>query len=247
MAVGKIKMRRAGPIRELKNRVKSGGGDFFLTVKADSELSVRFTTEPTEWVEFQQHFMTDHEPKAFPCNDGDCEGCDAGDKPSTKWAACVLDITADKIRVLLMSRTVIDQLLRRFDKYKTVMDRDYEIIREGSGPQDTKYDVSSEGRSKRSLVKYRAQLLGQAGIEEMIAGMLDDKPDDDDGEDAPEDDFPAAKKSKRPIKRAGVRRARYADEEEDDAPPPRRRAVKSAPRPVAKKAAAKKSTGRRMR
>lgn len=222
MAVGKIKGGKVKSIDRLrKDNARGGAGsaEYMLTVPADSELTVRFLTEPDGWAEYMEHYVEDHEPRFFPCNDGDCDGCDAGDKPSKKWAALVVDVEKDQVRVLKMGITIEKKVFRRYDKNQTLMDREYTIMRSGSGKNDTEYDLETGSREKFPYAKYRRNMpdLDDFLLAQITGAQVEEDQDDDD-DDAPwEDDKPARRGvAKKSSKKAPTRRRLNDDDEDDD-------------------------------
>lgn len=260
MAVGKIRAGTAGSLDKLKKALKesNGGGKFFDRIAADSEMICRFISEPTDFISFEQHFMEDREPKSFPCNTGDCEGCDEGNQSSKIWVAPVLDVEANRVRALQLSKGVVDSLTKIFERRNTIMDRDIAIIREGSGKEGTKYTVDPLDRRRRDISDLEPpDIIGM--IEAQLAEATGAAPVDDDDED----ETPPPRRSARrgSVKKAAakktVRRPTIADEDDDDdddnwgrAPGLRRSskgaAAKKATKKVLKKVApAKKSLRRR--
>lgn len=234
---GRLKARAVGDLDEARARNKGGEGGYALVVKADSELCIRFLDEPDEWVEFYQHYMEEAEPRAFPCNDGDCVGCDAGNKPSKKWAARVIDVTEGKVRVFVMVRTVWDLLLGRrcFIKYKTILDRNYTIMRTGSTKNDTSYDVDPEDASRINLKKYRAE-IDELDVTDFLMTQIPNLAERE------EQRSRSRRATARKATRGTATRRRVEEDVDDDDPPfdeeetPRRRPAKKAGGTVARKA-----------
>lgn len=198
---------RGGKVRSmksLKSGLKKGGGAGYLSrVPADGSLTVRFLTEPTEWVEYYEHF--DQVKKFYPCTD-DCDGCRAGETPSRRYLANALDVAENKVIPLVLPKTLAGSVTKKYDKYATLLDRDYELSREGTG-FDTEYDVTPEPPSKVNVGRY--DLLD---LWALLEAQLESDGEDDEDDD--EDDEP---KSKRPAKKtAPSRRASRDDDDEDD-------------------------------
>lgn len=263
MAVGKLKARSVGDLDEARTRNKGGGDSYTLIVKPDSELTVRFLDEPDEWTEFYQHYMPEMEPRAFACNDGDCVGCAEGNRPSKKWAARVLDVNESRIRVFVMTKQVWEKLLgrRAFLKFNTILDRNYIIIRTGSGLTDTDYDVDPDSASRMNLKKYATEIDALDVEEFLMSGVPTARPESSGKKKRrrDEDDEPPRRGSKKSSSRRSSRDEDDDDDEDDDAPwdeeerPARRRSAsrggsaRKPGKPAARKPAAPaKKTRRRI-
>jgi hypothetical protein len=258
MAIGK----KAGDLKTLKRELKASSGDkWFWRVPANDEVKVRFLAEPVNIVKFAQHFDNTR-PKgkqAFPCDDGACEGCDEGLEKRYAWAAPVLDVDEDRVRVLQLPKTVMDILYVRYEKYDTIMDREMLIMRQGSTKDDTKYMIDTLDRRRINLKKYAAHM---PDIEAMLQSQLDEamRDDDDDDDDRPRGKSKFEKIREHDAKKKGVRKpSKQADpwegiddddddDDEADAISPPRRGVKRSTgaarvsTPVAAKRGLKKST-----
>lgn len=167
-------------------------------VPQDSEITVRFLTEPDEWVEFYQHYERGGRGY-FTC----VEGCDfQNDKgkhvPSQRYVANALLVDEGRVVPLQMAMTLAEVLLRRYDKYHTLLDRDYELSSEGSG-LDTKYDAVPGSMTEINLARYEL-----VDLWESVEGTLDedgngsskvDLDDADDDEDDEEDEAPVRRRT----------------------------------------------------
>lgn len=222
---------RGGKVRSmksLKSGLKKGGGAGYLSrVPADGSLTVRFLTEPTEWVEYYEHF--DQVKKFYPCTD-DCDGCRAGETPSRRYLANALDVAENKVIPLVLPKTLAGSVTKKYDKYSTLLDRDYELSREGTG-FDTEYDVTPEPPSKVNINRY--DLLDLWSLLE--AQLTAEDEDDDEDDDEPK--RPAKKAAAKPSRRAAVddddEDDDDDDDDEDDEPAPKsRRASTRKPAPV---------------
>lgn len=146
---------------------KSSGGNagWLRGIKAGKDLRVRFLQDPTDWLEFAEHYSRG--TGFFPCtgSDGDCGGCTSEDdqlqKASTKYIAQVLIQHEDgakdvgQVKALKIPRTLANRLMARAERNAgTLLNRDYTIIRSGQG-LDTEYDVETEDKSGIDLSKYQ--------------------------------------------------------------------------------------------
>lgn len=191
---GKVKS-----IATLKSSMKKGGGAGYLSrVPADGTLTVRFLTEPTEWVTYFEHY--DQVRKFYPCTD-ECPGCTEGERPSARYLANAVDVAETRVIPLVMPKSMAASILKKYDKYATLLDRDYELSRSGTG-LDTEYDVTPEPPTKMNLDRFDS-----IDLMEILEGQLEmaDSTDSDSVETKPE-----AKKS--PTKKVVV----DLDEESED-------------------------------
>jgi hypothetical protein len=190
-------------VKSLRNSMKKGGGGQGLTrVPADDPMTVRFLHEPDTWFEFFEHF-DETKKRFFVCVDG-CEYCADDQRPSKRVLASVVLTDEGKVVPLAMPAMLVNRMLNKYDKYATVMDRDYELVRTGQG-FDTEYDVTPEAPNKMKLSRF--ELLDPVEILESMA------PDSDDDDDDDEDEAPRSKSKSRP---APKRRPVDEDEDEDD-------------------------------
>lgn len=191
---GKVKS-----IATLKSSMKKGGGAGYLTrVPADGAMTVRFLTEPDEWVTYFEHY--DSVRKFYPCTD-DCPGCTEGDRPSARYLANAVDVAETRVIPLVMPKSMAASVLKKYDKYATLLDRDYELSRSGTG-LDTEYDVTPEPPTKMNLDRFDAIDLMELLVEQLEMADSAKSSDDDDDE--------------KPVARKSAKSAPKAVEPEDD-------------------------------
>jgi len=203
MAV-KLKASKAGTIKKLKSNLKRGGsGSFIKNVPKDGSLTVRFLTEPTEWVEYMEYYAEGMEPPFFPAFEGlDSDVTADLKKPSKRYLACGVDRDSGEVVALKMPKSLVESLMKKYDKYETIMDRDYELVRDGEG-FDTTYEAIPEAPKRMNMSKYEPLDL-MSVLEKQIPKELSGDDDDDDEEDSPpwddeDDDKPIRRK--RPVKK----------------------------------------------
>lgn len=194
---GKVKS-----IRSLKAGLKRSEGGFLDRIPAEGGLLVRFLTEPDEWVEFFEHY--DEERKFYPCTD-DCPGCAEGDRPSKRYLVAALDRNENKVLALVLPKTTAASVVKKYDKFGTLLDRDYDLSREGSG-RETTYDVTPEAPSViKNLGKYEApDLLSK--LEAQLPGGSDDEDEEEEDE----------KPTRRSRGTAAPRRRSTIEDDDDD-------------------------------
>lgn len=200
MAEGLTK--RYGSAKKARQSLKGGGGSGVLRrIKADETVKVRFLQEPEDWEEAYYHWIGD---KFVWCNRSrNCMGCKAGDRAKKTVLANAVELAAGKVVIMQMPPSLADQVLKRHEKYETVMDRDYDLSREGSGLSDTRYSVDYDMPKKRNLDRYDLH-----DIPEQILAELGD---DEEEEDAP-------RSTKKPVKKSSRRDDddEYEDDEDED-------------------------------
>lgn len=203
----KIRGGKVKSIAGMKTSLKKGGGAGYLArVGADSAMTVRFLTEPEgNWVQYFEHY--DDTRKFYPCTGDDCPGCADGDNPSMRYLANVLDVAEGKVIPLVLPKTLAASALKKYEKYGTMLDRDYEIERSGTG-FDTEYEITPEPPSKMNISRF--DLLD---LEEKLEAQLDtaDEEVDDEEED---DEASAATLAK--FQKAAKKKAKPAPVAEDD-------------------------------
>lgn len=193
---------KAGNISSLRRSLKRKGGDWIRTVPADDSIVVRFLSDPEEWIVYQEYW--DQDAKTYvPV----LEGEDPDARVSTRYLASVVMVDEDRAVPLKMSKDLANRVFVRYDKYGTLLDRDYELIRTGSG-LDTEYDVEADAPSKFNLKKFdEIDLMSYLEREWQQAHGEDD--DDDD-----EDESPRRRQASKP--KPKPKRSRRRVEEDDD-------------------------------
>lgn len=196
----RLNARKMGSMRAVKDSLKKGGGNqaaWIKNVPADG-ITVRFLTEPEEWFGYSEYY--DESAKAFvPMAEG--EVLPDGARPSFRYLANALEVGSDRVIPLKLPKTAANALILKYDKYGTLMDRNFDLQRHGEG-LDTTYDVTPEAASKLNLAKYelldleevllasRRQALGEedavGSSTNPVQVVNDDDVDDDD--DAPTND-----------------------------------------------------------
>lgn len=164
---------KVGSISALRDYIKRSSGGGPLRHVPEEGIMVRFLEEPDEWVIYKEGY--DKERKKFFLADDDQTAGD-GERISTRYLANALRIDDDSVIALKLPSTAVQALLARFDRHGTLMDRDYEIAREGKG-LETQYLVTPEAPEARKLNKYELLDLEALLLEAMAEpSEEDDKP-----------------------------------------------------------------------
>ena len=181
-----LKGGKTGSIKALKDQTKRGdGGAFLKRISADGVV-VRFMEEPTEWYRYLEHFDPETNT-SYPCQEDECPGCaNLERKPTTRFLANAVDVNESRVVPIILPKSVAQELVRYYEKYNTLTDRDYELSREGSG-LDTVYHADPESPHKFNLGKYES-----LDLESLLNSQLEDGEDDDE-DDEDEVETPATR------------------------------------------------------
>lgn len=194
-----ISGKKMGSLKAVKDSLKKGGSSlssFIKNVPADG-ITVRFITEPEEWFGFYEYW-NDESRNFTPMAVG--EILPDGARPSFRYLASAVDIETDRVIPLKLAKTAANSLILKYDKYGTMLDRNYELQKHGEG-LDTTYDVTPDAPSKLNLAKYETIDLEKVLVTARATslGETDTKvsePTIDDDEIDEEKPKPVAKKAK---------------------------------------------------
>jgi hypothetical protein len=128
-------------------------GDCLQRVKADSTLTVRFLEEPTEWIQFFEYFDEGAGEKGMFLPQIEGVQFPAYQKPTMRYLVNALEVKKSKVIPLVLTKSTVDQIVRMYEKHSTILDRDYEITRSGTG-FDTDYYVEERDPVQMMLSKY---------------------------------------------------------------------------------------------
>lgn len=208
---------KAGTVKSVKQQLKKGGGGdrLIYSVPKDGSVIVRFMEEPEDWFGFYEVY--DQESKAFyPLLAGDSEG-KKGESPSFRYLANVVIVESDydkdvgKCVPFRLPKSLANSLILKYEKYGTILDRDYDLTRAGEG-FDTVYDCTPEAPTDFKFSKYDPE-----DLEDVLLKAYDEvwgEPDADEDED----DEPAPKKKRKRATPEPVEEAEEDDDESDDEP-----------------------------
>lgn len=212
-----IKGGRVGSMKALRQSLKkgSGGGTWIKRVPQNDSILVRFLTEPEDWFGYYEHYSQTARAY-YPCVEDDCVGCAQDERRSFRYLSNAVNLDDDRVIPLKLPKDLANRLILKYDKYGTMMDRDYDLTSSGEG-LDTTYDADAEAPMKRNLKKYELLDLG-AILDEAWEHAHGGSSSDDDDEDVAK----AAAKAKKAKKQAGSKKKKaaepsfLADEEEED-------------------------------
>ena len=224
-----IKVKRYSTAKALKKSLKrNASSGAFLQGVGEDGMVVRFLMEPEEWLEYQEFFNEATNRSEIVTEDW-VKPAGAKRNPSKRFGVCVLNRETGEVVGLRMASTLAQNLLLYYEKYGTIMDRDYELIREGKG-MDTKYNAIPEAPERiRGIEKYEV-----LDIMEILETMASDGEEEDDDDEDDEDVRPSrrkigsvGKKAKRRIEEDDEDDYDDEDEDEEEDERPRRKSKKS--------------------
>lgn len=198
--MSRVVTRKAGSLNKLRDTLAKGGGWIITNVPKEGAITVRFLTEPDEWVGYEEVWDPSLR-KFYPAT----EGMDRSDDMSisNRYLAVALDVGNDKVIALKLTRDLANRLVNRFDKYGTLLDRDYELERYGDG-LDTTYEATPDAPSRKKLDKY--ELLD-------LEDVLQKQWESVFGTDDEDEDEPPRRRNTRPT---ASRKTQVVDDEDDD-------------------------------
>jgi hypothetical protein len=149
---------KVGSIAQLKKSLEknsSTSDDVWIKyVPKDGELTVRFLTEPDEWVLYHEAWdPAGREGKgtSYPVPN-DMEVPD-DQRVSKRYLASAVDVDTDRVIPICIPTSLMQAVVLRYEKHGTIVDRDYELARQGKG-LDTQYLLSPESPLPRKMDKY---------------------------------------------------------------------------------------------
>lgn len=193
---------KAGSKEALEKSLAQSSGDstWIRTIPANGEITVRFMEEPIEWFEYYEHWGQSVK-SYYACigKDNDCPGCNSADEQSNRrskrYLANAIDVEASRVIPLKLPVDLVNRLKTRWERYDTIIDRDYTLSRTGQG-LNTIYDLDPGEREKMDFDRFAKDKFDyQAKLEEQWTDAWAEAPatartevggtevDDDDGEE----------------------------------------------------------------
>jgi hypothetical protein len=184
-----------------------------IRLKDGDAVTVRFLHEPVgkgAWRRFDEHYVREGKSGSYvPCIGDGCPFDDNADaRASRKWLANVIDVGIGEVRLLKMSKGMVDSFVIKYErsakggKEPSLMRRNYTIIRSGSDMNDTRYEIENEDAGpleidgkKVKLSNYKliditedlnervARFYGAGSSKSAKSAALDDDEDDEDLEE----------------------------------------------------------------
>jgi len=195
----KLATKQFTSVKEVKESLKKGGGGkgWIKNIPADG-LTVRFLGEPETWFGYFEYWTGE----GF-CPMAEVEILPDGAKASFRYLVSAVDTDTDQVVALKLPKTAANSLMLKYEKYGTVIDRDYELDKHGSG-LDTTYEVTPCAPSDRALEKYEAIELEEVLVDarRQALGEEEDGPFDSTDVDADiEEDFDLDEMSKKQLRK----------------------------------------------
>jgi len=206
-----------------------------LTFKEGEARTVRFLHEPfgrTPWVEYYEHYVPGGgggNGAYVPC----IENCrlDGDIRAGKRWYVNVWDRDSKQVRLLKLTGAMVENLIIKYERRGTILDRDYSITRTGEGT-DTKYHIEAEEKEAFNLRNIKLidiegyldqQAQGYYGGGRNVkarAESIDDEDEDDvedvEDEDEDEDEEEAPRRKTVAKGKATTTKRRPVDEDEDE-------------------------------
>ena len=169
-------------IGNVKNVSKGGGGGSDTWIKfipKEGRMKVRFLQEPEEWAGYLE-VWDDTINRGYPLPDGEQAPPDS--RASQRYLVNVVDVDNDKVVPLQMPKTLVKQLLSSYDIFGTMLDRDYFLMKQGSGT-DTTYSAAADAPSKINTKKYAKSMHDLEAVLEAAYVAVNGALEDDDEEE----------------------------------------------------------------
>lgn len=143
---------KVGSIERMKRKLDAASGNvtFIKSIPADVAYSVRFLTDPEEWVSYAEAWDADRQ-RSYPLPESDDP--ESVDRVSHRYLANVVEIESDRVVPLRIPSSLANRLMTRYERYGTLTDRDYDLFRSGKG-LNTEYDVETGDKANRRIAKY---------------------------------------------------------------------------------------------
>ena len=207
-----------GSAKKLKRALESGGASA-ITFIQEGSIIVRFLEEPDKWVAYYEIYLADE--KAYvPQMEG--MAVPQGARRSKRVLVNAVDVESNTVLALRIPKDLADRLINRYERAGTITDRDYELIRTGSGMSDTKYDSDPQTKSRVDLSRYKKYDLENLLQQEYDRVFSPDKGEDEDDyldeEEDDEEETPKRGKA-RTVARTKPKpkpRSRHDDDDEDE-------------------------------
>ncbi len=139
--------------QELGKKFGKEGQGQVIYLKPDTDIRLRFFTEPDDWRYYTEHqFQENGRWQNVPCIGEGCPLCESEvGRQSDRILIPVWDVERKKVRLLKAGSRLAQDLLKFYQKGK-LLDRDYNLMREGEGI-DTRYLLDAEDKEKRPEAK----------------------------------------------------------------------------------------------
>lgn len=140
----------------------SGTSGSYIKYFKEEQTTLRFLEEIPEWTSVWMHF-NNTKNRDYPCTDDKptCPGHNSENereaKAAKRYIVNAVDVSTGYVDLWKIPYSIIDDLLRQADRFGTIMDRDYTVIKSKVGVK-TDYSVDREEKSEMDLTEHRAQM-----------------------------------------------------------------------------------------
>ena len=117
-------------------------------IYTNTSIEIRCLEEPEQWIEFFEYF-DEARNMYLPLY----EGVRTNHAPSKRYLINALDVKESIIIPLVLTKTTVSHLIKFYEKFSTILDRNYKITRTDTD-FDTDYDIEPSSPSKLELNKY---------------------------------------------------------------------------------------------
>lgn len=198
-----------GDMKAVKKSLKKGGQPGVKNIPGENSLTVRFLDEPYEWAGYYEHWVGGN---PLVCS-SDCEGCDSDDpeesRKSFKYLANCYVHDDQRVWAVKMPKTLGEQVIAYHEKNKTLLDRDYDLSKTGSGKQGTRYMAAPDSPKSMKLSRFEDK---KYDLDVLLECLLNDEEYPKDPNKSSGDGTSGTKKSKT------KKEKNPWDEDDDDKP-----------------------------
>jgi len=224
--MGTFKGGTVGSDKAFKQALKQGGGSQFVQRIPEEGRQVRFLQEPADWVRFYEWFDEDAgHYKVVTQEMEDEKIIPEGDTISKRFLTSAWDYDEEAVIPLALPASLAKALDKRYDRNHTLLDRDYDLTREGE-KKNTEYTPFDDGPSTfkieedGEMVKVTEDDIDDMvlDLEAIVQALVDDQENGDDDDDEPRRSRKSkgsSKSSSRSSSRGSTKR-RSRDEDDDD-------------------------------
>lgn len=229
--MGTFKGGKVGSDKAFKAALKQGGGASYMQRIPEEGRQVRLLQEPPDWVRFFEWFDESAGHYKIVTSEMEEEGViPDGDTISKRFLVSAWDYDEEAVIPLALPASLAKALDKRYDRNQTLLDRDYDLTREGQ-KKKTEYEAFDDGPSTfkievdGEMVKVKEEDMDEMvlDLEEIVQALVDDQEegdgdsdDDDDDDDAPRGRRSKSKGSSREKSSRGSSRRRSRDDDDDD-------------------------------
>jgi len=169
--------------------------------KGRNIFSVRFLTEPNQWVDYGQYYDPSTKRYVIATEENEESFDSRGIKPSYLYLASALDVETGEVLVLELKYTMAKEIKAIRDKKGDITTYDIELEKRGEG-KETEYRAAYDGKSTVDVARYEIPDGFDSWqnylwvVVERLAGTGEDDSDDDVDDDTDSDDTDEAEEEK---------------------------------------------------